>query len=413
MSAGLLKLEIKNMEETFDLGARASARKLRKAMAGVPCFKRLNTALAALLLSSATLAFQIAPIGSEFESKLTNETEDSLALAAGRLGVLIKGRVHEEITQIGMGCPVEPASLAADATTCGVRDRPFASPYVIYGVRWNDLPPFKLADNEGNCTYLGKSCNVKQTIRFSTQPLCWYCLFKDAEKTAQTRRITGCSKEKSAVRGNVMTRSHFGDLQFLHAMASQEGVHPGATRAKVLDWLEFAWKVSSREIKPDAFLRDIRIPTVQEHFGCSEWRVVDLYILGRQDSLGRYLHQVAFGSVLHTVQDSFAGAHVSREVQSPGGTCAGTKYDQPRRVIEFHTYGAQDGGLHDDEDTREAMVRASAADRWPDAVEATRNLAQFYEDRAPWADVQPYVQCLFELADERKDSSPGEPYRRH
>lgn len=36
----------------------------------------------------------------------------------------------------------------------------------------NDLPPFKLSPEEGNCTYLGKSCNVSQTIRFSTQPLC-------------------------------------------------------------------------------------------------------------------------------------------------------------------------------------------------------------------------------------------------
>lgn len=389
----------------------AGARKGDGGRIGAQLLKRLITAAGALLLSGAAAAFQIAPMGSEFESRLTNETEASLARVAGKLGILIKGRVHEEITQIGMGCPVEPPSLATDAT-CGVRDRPFASAYVIYGVRWNDLPPFRLSPDEGNCTYLGKSCNVAQTIRFSTQPMCWYCLFKDAEKKAQTRSIVGCSKEKGTVRGNVMTRSHFGDLQFLHAMASAEGLHPGATRAKVLDWLEFAWKVSSREIKPDTFLCDIQIPAVQEHFGCTEWRVVDLYILGRQDKLGRYLHHVAFGSVLHTVQDSFAGAHVSREPQAPGGTCPGTPHEQPPRVVEFHTYGAQDGSLHDAQDSRDAMVRVSAADRWPDAVEATRNLAQLYEDRANWSNVQPYVQCLFALADERRDSSPGEPYRR-
>ena len=58
------------------------------------------------------------------------------------------------------------------------------------------------------------------------------------------------------------------------------------------------------------------------------------------------------------------------------------------------------------------MTRVSAADRWPDAVEATRNLSRFYEDRVRWSEVQPYMQCLFELADERNDSSPGEEYRR-
>ncbi len=368
--------------------------------------------LCTLLLPSVVLGFQIAPMGSGFESRLTNETEASLARTADKLGVLIKGRVHEEITQLGMGCPVEPPSRLVTDTTCGLRDNPFASPYIIYGVRWNDLPPFLLSAEEGNCTYLGKSCNVSQTIRFSTQPLCWYCLFKDAEKKAQTHSIVGCGRDKGTVRGNVMTRSHFGDLQFLHAMASEEGVHPGATRAKVLDWLEFAWKVFSREIKPDTFLRDLEIPAVKEHFGCTEWRVVDLYILGHQDKLGRYLHQVAFGSVLHTVQDSFASAHVSREQQSPGGFCRGTSHEQPRRIVEFHTYGAQDGGLHDEQDSREAMTRTSVADRWPDAVEATRNLAQFYEARASWEDVRPYMQCLFELADDRTNSSPGEPYRR-
>jgi len=91
-----------------------------------------------LTLCSAAAAFQIAPMGSAFESKLTNETENSLATVAGRLGVLIKGRVHEEITQIAMGCPVEPAGLAQDPV-CSARDLPFATPYVIYWVRWNDL----------------------------------------------------------------------------------------------------------------------------------------------------------------------------------------------------------------------------------------------------------------------------------
>src|SRR3989344_2964188 len=76
-----------------------------------------------LVLSNAATAFQIAPMGSAFESKLTNETENSLATVAGRLGVLIKGRVHEEITQIGMGCPIEPGTLAQDVS-CSSRDLP-------------------------------------------------------------------------------------------------------------------------------------------------------------------------------------------------------------------------------------------------------------------------------------------------
>ena len=365
-----------------------------------------------LFFCAGASAFQIAPMGSGFESKLTNESEASLARVAGKLGILIKGRVHEEITQLGMGCPIDSPDLLVTDTSCGARDGPFASPYIIYGVRWNDLPPFKLTESEGQCASYGKACIVSQTIRFSTQPVCWYCLFKDAEKKAQKQPIVGCNYKKGAVHGNVMTRSHFGDLQFLHAMASEEGVHPGATRAKILDWLEFAWKVSSREIMPNTFLRDIEIPTIKEHFGCSEWRVVDLYILGRQDKLGPYLHQVAFGSVLHTVQDSFAGAHASRELTAPEGSCKNTEHAQPRRIIEFHTYAAQDGGLHDEQDRREAMVKMSVADRWPDPVDATHQLAQYSGVGAKWAEVEPYMHCLFELADDRRGASPGDLYRR-
>lgn len=37
------------------------------------------------------------------------------------------------------------------------------------------------------------------------------------------------------------------------------------------------------------------------------------------------IRQIAFGSVLHTVQDSFAAAHVSREPGPSSQTCEGTR----------------------------------------------------------------------------------------
>jgi hypothetical protein len=365
-------------------------------------------------LPMCTAAFQLAPLGSKFEARLTNETESSLAKVAAKVGVLLKSPVHEEITQLGLGCPANPSDLSKD-TTCSGADYPFATPFIIYGVRWNDLPPFRLTPAEGNCNYLGKSCNLNQTIRFSTQPVCWYCLFKDAQKKAQTQKITGCEKRKSLVRGNVMTRSHFGDLQFLHGMASEDGVDPNITRAKIIDWIEFAWKVSSREIKADQFLREINIGAIQAHFGCTAWRVSDLYILGRQDPKSGLLLQIrkiALGSVLHTVQDSFAMAHTSRETMAPEGLCSSTGYKRPARVMEFHVYGLQDEALHDEQDSRSSMVGSSTADRWPEAVEATRALFAMHEDNIKWQEAKPYVDCLFELAPEAQRSSPGAQFKK-
>lgn len=379
--------------------------------------KTLSNISVLVLALSATLpalAFQVGPTGSKFEAKLTNETESKLMSTAGLLGVLIKRPVHEEITQLGFNCPAESGSLPQD-TTCSDGNIGFANPFVLYGVRWNDLPPFRLSTNEGNCSYLGTQCKVEQTVRFSTQPLCWYCLFKDAEKKAQNKRITGCERGPNIIQGNVMTRSHFGDLQFLHAMASDEATDSAMTQGKVLGWLEFAWKVATQEIKGGNFLRDVPIPSIKEHFGCTEWRVSDLYILGRQDAksgLISSLHHIAFGSVLHTVQDSFADAHALRDGNHEPISCGTTEFMRPPRIIEFHTYGSQDGTLHDNRDSREAMASQSSSIDWPDAVMATRNLVTLYERTARWDEAKIYFQCLFELSNASRPSSPGEEFRR-
>lgn len=373
-------------------------------------------ALTAVMLASGWAgAFQIAPLGTQAEERLTNETPSTLGRIAGTLGVLIKAPVHEEITQLGKWCLVERANLATD-TYCGQRDAGYASPFVIYGVRWNDLPPFRLNKDQGSCDYLGNKqvCRTDQTIRFSTQPACWYCLFKDAERKAQTQSIVGCNRSAGTIAGNLMTRSHFGDLQFLHAMANAGDVHPVDTRAQILDWLEFAWKVSTRDILPQTYLKDIDNPTIQRRFGCTQWRVVDLYLLGRQDresGLVSQIREIAFGSVLHTVQDSFAAAHAEREPQPTGETCDGTPYQTPARIVEFHAYGAQDGKLHDHDDSREAMT-AVAETRWPEAVEVTRNLFELQSDGTKWADARRYLECVFTLSDQRRASSPGDAYRR-
>jgi hypothetical protein len=377
---------------------------------------RTAKSIAALFVvasSSLGYGFQLAPMGSEFEAKLTNESPAWLAKVAGKVGILLKEPVHEEITQLGFGCPVELGQLSTDAS-CKGADRGFASPFVIYGVRWNDLPPFRLRHNEGaQCKKFAiatAACKVDQTVRFATQPECWYCLFNDAKAKAVARTISGCQKGKGVSRGNLMTRSHFGDLQFLHGMAHADNVPAEITQRKVLDWLEFAWKVSTREIRSDSLLKTIDIPSIKEHFGCSEWSVADIYILGRNQHLLPKLHHIAFGSVLHTVQDSFAGGHASREKDAPGGTCPGTAITKPPRIVEFHSYGGQDGHKHDARDARSALVQE--AQRWPDAVEATRRLFEMNDAGATWADAKPYFQCLVDLSPDSKPSSAGEEFRR-
>lgn len=367
----------------------------------------------AILSFQPALAFQIAPMGTKSEARHTNEPESAVAKAAGTLGILIKAPVHEEITQLGFGCPASRARLAADRL-CGSANEPYANPFVIYGVRWNDVPPFKLEDGEGQCSLYGKRCKTSETIRLATQPVCWYCLFDNASKTVANKPIVGCGAARNQSRGNLMTRSHFGDLQFLHSMASTRGEPALKTQKQVVDWLEFAWKVGSREIKPNEKLRDITIAAIAERFSCSPWTVAEMYILGQMTSdhgLAPKINQIAFGSLLHTVQDSFAAGHTEREGKRPNEQCGETGFRMPPRIVEFHNYSAQDGTLHDHEDSRTAMV-AGARDDWPLAVEATKNLASLFEDRADWEAVKSYIGCLIQLAPQTKPSSAGQRFAR-
>lgn len=365
--------------------------------------------------------FQIAPLSSEWEEKLTKEPTSNRAKVAGKLGRLIKGPVHEEITQLAMGCTTADKDLPT-STECATANARFATEFIIYGVRWNDLPPFSLRPNEGKrCTKLfgfGKACNISQTIRFSTQPDCWYCMFNAAEKIAASgRKIVGClppvrEKGSRMIKAHLLARSHYGDLQFLHAMAQEDNLHPALTQSDILGWLEFSWKVTTREIPPDTLLRNVNIPVMKDRFHCSGWSVADLYVQGRQDTMLRFIHDIAFGSVLHTVQDSFAEAHAEREPSRNGEQCSATlALPRPGRIREFHSYAGQDGHLHDAKDLREAMT-GTLAGRVSDAVEASRQLATYYGGRSKWAEVEPYIQCLFTLSNESRRSSAGDQFRR-
>ena len=123
--------------------------------------------------------------------------------------------VHEEITHRIYNCD-------ADQIICGDPDVEYAPLAVLSGVRWNDDPPFRL-----NKTSISE-CKIDETIRVITQPVCWAKLFKYAELNASSE-----SYDANHTASNLMFRSHFGDLQFIHAMASKDGEEAEETHGLV------------------------------------------------------------------------------------------------------------------------------------------------------------------------------------
>lgn len=117
-----------------------------------------------LFLAVTATPSSLSPRGTKVEQHVAKENAswfDKTVALLGREGVLhFTEPVHEEIASRMFDCEdgCDDADIAAE----------YAGMFVISGVRWNDDPPFRLMEDEGQHT----SCKTTETIRFTTQPRC-------------------------------------------------------------------------------------------------------------------------------------------------------------------------------------------------------------------------------------------------
>jgi hypothetical protein len=351
-------------------------------------------------LANSAWSFDLSPKGTQFDRDTVSEWAmflDSILSSITNRGLpIFKHPVHEGITHLAYGCNRH------DINSCYNPDAQYATTSIIAGVRWNDDPPFQMNRNQAK----GTSCKthysdgVPMTIRFITQPLCWADLFLAAERqirTDDTKRFDAANQSA------LMLRSHFGDLQFIHSMASSDGEDPTLTRSKILGWAEMSWGVVSGSYKLETRLKDIRAPVLQPFLGSSGWRVQDLFTLGDL-SLRLHVDDVAFGSLLHMVEDSFALGHVDRKEPATGAKCEDNKNLAPGPIMEFHSYTHQTSSKHADADTWEAFMHNSQE---PDVVTVVSTLVAMRDAKAKWADVSAYLMCVYNFAPEVRNASAG------
>ena len=295
--------------------------------------------------------------------------------------------VHEEITNLIFGCDAAPEA-------CVDPEIGFTPPSVQAGVRWNDDPPFRL-DATGI-----PECHSDQTIRLVTQPVCWYKLFRHAEKRAASTYFDGNSK-----RWNTMYRSQFGDLQFVHAMASRDGETAGVTRDRILMWAEFVWSIVLGELKTDTRLINLPTNGFSAFFPRSGQSVSDLFTLGNS-SVRRYIPDVAFGSLLHMVEDSFAFANAERLAPEPGALCPNSGEAHPGVIRSFRSYSNQDHKKHGGFDSRESFQQLLLQS--PNVIDVGKVIVALYDQKAAWPSVERYLRCVFEVLDETVPATPGD-----
>jgi len=350
-----------------------------------------TTIFASLLVTEPLHAFQIFPNKTPNDSRLAN-LAGLLARVSQRasdrfLGVL-KAPVHEAIAQAAFGCVKdEPMDCVGDT---------LASPAVIWGVRWNDDPPFRMKPGRAACKY-------EQTIRGNTQPTCWYQLFTHAERYAADGETFGPGDA-------LLYRTHFGDLQFLHAMASADGEPANTTKAHIMMWAEFTWKLATDNLRRDVYIKTLGVNELATYFPGDQSASI-LFSLGYPAYQNEKVSEVALGSLLHLVQDSFSRAHVTR-ADPTGSDCSDLPSVRASGMItQFHSYANQNHSIHDTADRPDAL-RTHILEDTPTVIDVSRTIVQLWQRKAGWLDVKQYLDCVFTLAPSTQDAGSGEGFQR-
>ena len=292
---------------------------------------------------------------------------------------------HERVAHITWGCPQD---ADCDEETPGF---PFAPAAVLAGVRWNDNPPFEL-------TQTGMPECAGRTITLPNFSECWAKVFKGGEKRA--RKGEFLDQKSGAV---LMLRSHLGDLQFLHAMASKPDETAGETRAKILMWAEFTWRAALGEYALGTPVAATGVPAIKDYFPARE-TLQSLFTRGNPTHRGE-IGAIAFGSLLHTVHDSFTRSHTDRD-ESDGSLCGEGLPARPGQIRQFLNYAQQKSSHHAVEDRR-AAVDLQLQTVSPHLVDVSTYLQQRWARRATWGEIKPYLACVFDVQDSAVPSGPG------
>jgi hypothetical protein len=308
---------------------------------------------------------------------------------------------HEDIAHRIFGCDAEDCRFPQP----GQKSAP---PALLAGVRWNDTPPFTLLKTR---TAL---CPADKVITIINDPECWGILFKDAKKQAETGRKYG-----NAPSTLVLYRSHFGDMQFLHSMASSEQEFAGETKRKIMAWAEFMYKIAlGKDNTSGAITRgtSIKKTGISDIDSLFTYRYDTIQTLFVSDAPREYkddenLHLFAMGVLIHMVSDSFSNSHVERGEQL-GHNCRNVSgKHNPGWVRSFHVYTLQDSAAHSDAESDYALAYQINYFE-TSVVDVGQTIMEYYSRKAPWEELKGYLDCVYDLADPNAPAGPGSNYKK-
>jgi hypothetical protein len=322
-----------------------------------------------------TMAHQISPLQSKYKPRQSPS-----------IWQRISEPVHEEITLRARLCAQSAQDPIGSALICSSTDpKPvinvIGNKYdsLIRGVWWNDDP---------------------NQLLFALRQAKWFAWMKDGAKIAKHGRNLRGAEKKLNQTYYLNYRGHFGDLQFLHGMASADGESAEQTQENILEWAEFSYAVATKKIMPETMLADVRTTGFQNHFANQPGWTVS-YLFGPRYRLkGDHYSSMALGSLLHVIQDSFSEAHTFRDFGASPNCPNG-------RVTQFYSYVNQDPNLHNTEDTRTAWM-SRKFNSAQDPVSASATLIRFAEQDTEWSIVRAYLLTnVFCIDSDAVPAGPG------
>ncbi|MFY0574967.1 hypothetical protein ACN28S_11855 [Cystobacter fuscus] len=249
--------------------------------------------------------------------------------------------VHENITLLTLKTAIEQVQATPSSRSAGS---------LLGGINISELPQWNSKTHHDFDPRKAPE-DTQEFLRgvyWPDDPKCYF--FRDIRGTKHyTTGIRWLKEFNKGKNGNLKTgdqliaRSHFGDLQFFHAMASRLNEPADETRENILLWARLNVAVALGRIAPSTQLKDIhlvdgRLSKLQCFFRSSaywNWTIKELLTGGekRGKSLDAvfedvYVRHRATGVLLHLIQDSFAAGHTERDASGA--------------VLQFHDYGSQD-----------------------------------------------------------------------
>lgn len=202
---------------------------------------------------------------------------------------------------------------------------------------------------------------------------------------------------------NLTARSHFGNLQFFHGMASKNRLTADKTRKKILLWAETLIEIASAQLSLKTKVRQHSL--LKKLFPATKhknWTIHQLFGSGSTQPATLHIQQRALGALLHLIQDACAAGHVSRERDT-------------FLIRQFLTYGSQDHDQHSEQDVwgRGANL-AEQVQNTQGAAQAiqwcSRVIAMIDQGRDTGTVVDYLELNIFKLADETVISGPGDNF---